>query len=172
MLREIRGGRSLAIKAMRFAEGDFIGPFLDKYDSLPIRDRQSLSFEAIALAAQINIRHLWGEIMLAIREHSVNAVKIIAVAAHPDVVRRRVEYAQTPGGYRDRDALDTMLGALPSPKGPTFINKFFAGSTQDPEAEKEAPEELVDDLDFVFPDASEMQERVQPMRQKLLEARK
>lgn len=160
---------------MRFAgEGELIRPFLEKYDSLSDWDKRSIEFEAIAIAAGINIRHLWGEIMLAIREHSVNAVKLIAIAEHPKVIKKTIEYAQTPGGYRDRDTLHTMLGALPSPKGPTFINKFFAGAAQ--ESSEDAPaaetEELVDDEDFVFPDCEVMQERVQPMRQKLLEARK
>lgn len=129
-----------------------------------------MSIEAVALAAKVDIPALLGEILLAMREQSVNTVKLIAIASHPETILKRVEYAKTPGGYRDRDALDTMLGALPSPKGPTFINKFFAGGQQDDAEPKEAPEELVEDVDFVFPDVSVMQEKVQPMRQKMLKA--
>lgn len=160
---------------MRFSQDPLIASFLDKYDSIPKRDRESLPIEAIAVAAGIDVRHLWGEIMLAIREQSVNAVKIIAVASHPDVIRKRVEFSMTPGGFRDRDALDTMLGALPSNKGTTFINKYFAGKDNppgEPSEEPEEKEELVDDVDFIFPDAERLQERVHPLRQKLLESRK
>ena len=112
ILREIRGGKSKALRAMRFSASPLIKSFLEKYDSIPPRDRERLSIEAIALAAKIEIPHLWGEIMLAMREHSVSAVKVIAVAAHADVMKKRVEFAQLPGGYRDRDKLDEMLGAI------------------------------------------------------------
>lgn len=170
ILREIQGGKSKALKAMRFADSELIRTFLEKYDSISPRDREKLSLEAIALAAKVNVRHLWGEIMLAMREHSVNSVKVIAIASHPEVIQKRVEFAMTPAGVRDRDALDIMLGALPSPKGPTFINKFFAGGShveQEEESQNESVE-LSEDLEYVFPDSSAMQEKVHPMRQKLL----
>jgi len=157
---------------MRFSSEPLIKAFLKKYDSMPKHDRARVRIEAVAIAAKIDVRHFWGELMLAIREQSVNAVKIIAVAAHPEIIKKRVEFAQTAGGFRDRDALDTMLGALPSPQGPTFINKFFAGKSGDEPEGPKPPERFEDDLDVIFPDVSAMQERVQPMRQKLLETRK
>lgn len=167
ILREIQGGKSKALKAMRFADSELIRTFLEKYDSISPRDREKLSFEAIALAAKVNVRHLWGEIMLAMREHSVNSVKLIAVASHPDITKARVLYAQTPGGYRDRDKLDEMLGAIKPANGNTFIGRaFFAGGAR--EESEDEPEETSEDLEYVFPDASAMQEKVHPMRQKLL----
>ncbi len=153
---------------MRFSESDLIVRFLEKYDSVPRSDREKLSIEAIALAAKINIPHLWGEIMLAMREHSVNSVKVIAVAAHPEVMKSRVLYAQTPGGYRDRDRIDEMLGAIKPAGGNTFINRFFNVGQNEDSGEKESQEDLVEDVDFAFPDVSVMQEKVQPMRQKML----
>ena len=157
---------------MRFSEEEeFIGPFLDKYDSIPARDRENLSFEAIALSAGINIKHLFGEITLAMREHEVSAVKIIAMAAHPKVMKKRVEYALTPGGYRDRDKLDEILGALKPSAGPTFIGKaFFSSSKEEPDDDPK--EASVDDENFIFPDSEIMQERVQPIRTKMLETGK
>jgi hypothetical protein len=97
------------------------------------RDREKLSIEAIALAAKLDIRHLWGEIMLAMREHSVNSVKVIAVANHPEVIKRRVEFAQLPGGFRDRDALDTMLGAsaVSTREQRSSISFLLSGSRED-----------------------------------------
>jgi hypothetical protein len=80
-------------------------------------------------------------------------------------------YAKTPGGYRDRDKLDEMLGAIKPGQGSTFIGKYFAASTKEM-PEDDEPEKIVDDLEYMFPDSSIMQERVQPMRQKVLEAGK
>jgi len=174
LLRELPGGLKLAFTAMRFSKDPLIKVFLEKYDSIPKGDRRRrLSVEAIALAAKVDPVHLLGEIMLAVREHDNVKFKLFAVSRHSEIIKHRFAIAATPGGYRDRDAIDMMLGALPSPKGPTFISKYFAGGAKDADEPKDVPaEELVDDLDFVFPDASEMQERVQPIRQKLLETRK
>lgn len=179
ILKGIPSGLTIALKAMRFSQQELIIQFLDKYDSISERDREGLTFEEIAISAQVDPRHLLGEIMLAMREDSVNTVKLIAVAAHPEIMRKRVEFAQQPGGFRDRDALDTMLGALPSTKGATFIGKqYFGTATPEPDnpegpvAPIVAAEELVSDVDYIFPDCEVMQEKVQGMRQKLLEAKK
>lgn len=171
ILKEIPRGKKLALKAMRFSDDPMSKAFMEKYDSLGERDLQSLPFQAIALAAGLDVKHLWGEMMLAIREHSVNAVKIIAVAAHPVITKKRVEFAKTPGGFRDRDKLDEMLGAIKSPAGSTFINKFFAATNNPMPEDEEQASEIVDDLEYMFPDSSVMQEKVQPMRQKVLEAK-
>lgn len=154
---------------MRFSEDGLIQEFLELYDSLPVRDRESLPIEAIAIAANINPSHLLGEIMLAMRDHSVNEVKIAAIAAHPKIMRQQVKHAMTQDGYNDRRDLNMMLGALPSPKGPTFINRYFAGNQKD---ESEGIEEAVTDVDAVFTPCHLTQQKVQPLRQKLLEGRK
>jgi hypothetical protein len=164
ILREIQGGKSKAIKAMRFSDSPLIQKFLEKYDSISVRDREKLNIEAIALASGVDIRHLWGEIMLAMREHSVSQVKVIAVTSHPDIIRKRVECALTIGGYRDRDAIDTMLGALPKSQGITIFNQIFPRKTGEDDPEEEPQPEVVDDLEYIFPDASVMQERVQSNR--------
>ena len=172
ILKEIPHGRVEAFKAMQFSESPLIRKFLDRYYRIPMRDRMAVPIEAVAIAAKVDVRHLWGEIMLAMREISVNAVKTVAVAGHVKSMQTRVECAQTPEGYRDRDALDIMLGALPSRQGPTFINKFFAAKAGGDDDEKPEKEEVVDDLDYLFPEASAIQERVQNVRQKLLDSGK
>ena len=170
ILKEVPGGIKFALAAMRLSESPLIIEFLGKWDKLPERyQRERRSLEACALHARIDVRHLWGEIMLAIRERSVHMVKVIATSAHPELVKKRIEFANLPGGVRDRDALDTMLGALPSNKGTTFINKFFAGKPQEETEQAEPQDEMADDLDYIFPDASVMQEKIVPLRQKLLE---
>lgn len=170
MMEESKVTRTVALQAMRFSESPEIVSFLAKYDKIPERDRACLSIEAVAISAGVNVAHLLGEIMLAVRDHSANRVKFIAIASHPDVMKKSVECAMLPGGLGDRKDIHTMLGALPSNKGTTFINKFFASGKES--ADEPEPEELVDEFEVVFPDASIMQEKVQPLRQKLLESRK
>jgi hypothetical protein len=171
IIRQTPKGKRLVLKALRFSTDPLARAFLEKYDSIAERDREELSFEAIGLAAGCDLKTLLGEMMLAVREHSVTSVKLIAIAAHPLITKKRVEFAQQPGGFRDRDKLDEMLGAIKPGAGSTFINKFFAATTKEMPENEEQAEELVDDLDYMFPDSSVMQEKVQPMRQKVLEAK-
>jgi hypothetical protein len=177
-----KSGISGAIEAMRMSDGEISQTFLEKWDSIPDRDRECLTIEVVALAAGVDPRALLGEILLAAREYSVVKFKLQALEAHPDILEKRIEYAKLPGGYRDRDAIDTILGALPRAKT-TFIDKFYAGSeTKEadlPESDTEAPEkviqqveEMVEDEDFVFPDSQAMQEKIQPIRQKLLDSKR
>jgi hypothetical protein len=154
---------------MRFADdSELIEEFFVKYDSLPDADRRNVRIEEVALSIGQNIRHLWGEIQLAIRQYSASSVLTIAADAHPEITKKRIEFAKTPGGFRDRDKLDEILGAIKPAQGSTFINKYFSGTAKMPEDEVE-PEQVADDIDAIFPDCSILQERIQPVRQKVLE---
>jgi hypothetical protein len=176
-----RSGIAGAIEAMRMSDGEISQQFLEKWDRIPERDRECLTIEIVALAAGVDPRALLGEILLAAREYSVTKFKLKALEAHPEILEKRIEYAKTPGGYRDRDAVDTILGALPRAKT-TFIDKFYAGSDSEkadlPEPESAVPEkaiqqaeEMVEDEDFVFPDSEAMQDKIQPIRAKMLESK-
>lgn len=174
------GGMKAVLNALRFSPDDpEIGPFLEKYDSIPSGDRERLPWEAIALSANVNVPHLLGAIHVAVQKHSVSRVRLIATLGHPLITKARVKFGQLPSGDKDRFALDTAMGFLPSPKGPTFIGKaIFGGASQaasggDKDDENDTPTDgiYVDDgdLDNLFPPSSAMQEKLIPIRQKLLE---
>lgn len=162
---------------MRFAIDDpDIGPFLEKYDSIPAGDRERVPWEAIALAAGVNIKHLLGAIQLAAQDQSVNTVKLIAVTGHPKITKARVRFGQMPGGERDRTALDTARGFLPSAKGPTFIGRatFTSGSSvggnsSNDDEDATSPMGQDEVIDQLFPSVVGIQEKLIPIRQKLLE---
>ena len=162
-LREMRGGKKVVISALRFCSDPIATTFLETYDNIPDRDREQIPIEAVAIAAGVDVRTLLGVVLLAVREHSASRVKILALSNHPSVYRKRIEYAKTPAGFRDRDAIDMLLGALPSPKGPTFIGKIINNATGEDAEGKEEPEadELADDEGYIFPDPSEIQEKMQ-----------
>jgi hypothetical protein len=85
-----------------------------------------------------------------------------------------VTYGLLPFGEKDRAALDTAMGFLPSPKGPTFIGKAIFGSgkaVMDAQGgdDDEAPmRDDEPDLDRLFPPANAMQEKLTAIRQKML----
>ena len=187
LLKNAQGGLKAVLGAMRFtAEDPSIAAFLEKYDSVPAGDRERVSWEAIALAAGVDLRVFLGSIMLALQSQAVNTVKIIAMTNHPKITAARVKYGLLPSGEKDRTALDTAMGFLPSPKGPTFIGKAIYGSgnqtmnaqgagkgnSSEDEGEEGNiinvnPDEI--DQDYLFPDSRDMQEKLIPIRQKMLE---
>lgn len=176
LLRNADGGLKRVLSALRFAQDEVIATFLEKYDSIPAGDRERLPLEAIALAAGVDMTHFLGSIMMALQAQAVNTVKIIAMTSHPKITRARVKYGQMASGERDRTALDTAMGFLPNPKGPTFIGKAIFGSgrnvmgQQGSGDEDEAAVSTDDDpdLDKLFPPANAMQEKLVPVRQKML----
>jgi hypothetical protein len=173
LLKRADGGIKATLAAMRFSNEPVIRAFLAKYNSLSGHDQKHLPLEAIALAAEINVVHLFGAILLALRMQAVNTVKIIAMTAHPKITQARVEYGQLPLGERDRTALDVAMGFLPSPKGPTFIGKAIFGpgeNVMDQQRGDEADEDgyAEPDLDRLFPPANAMQQKLQLVRQRTI----
>lgn len=160
------------LTAMRFFPDAVISTFLDKYDAVPVGDREHLPIEAIALAANVDIPHLLGSIMVALQQQAVNATKIIAMTSHPKITQARVDYGLLPFGERDRNALDVAVGFLPSPKGPTFIGKaiFGSGKNRGDDDDDDGGDGGGDgpDLDKLFPPANAMQQKLTPIRQRAL----
>ena len=164
ILRQSYGGLPTVMQAMRFSDDTNIVAFLKKYDEIPTGDAQRLPWEAVMVAADVDPTYLLGAVMLAVQNHSANTVKMIALSNHSRVMRKRVAFAQLPGGHRDRDALDTILGALPSPKGPTFIGSL----TINKKPELDESEDGDADVDHLFPSSGEVQNRLIDIRQRRL----
>ena len=174
MFKKAEGGLEAVLDAMRFSSQDeSIAAFLQKYDSIPVGDRERLPWEAIALAAKLDLRQLAGAMMFALNEASVSTVKIIALSSHPAVMQKTIDYAMLPGGDRDRTIVHRALGFLPDPKGPTFIGKAVFGASGEQRQEQNSKEANFDseedDLDDLFPPATAMQEKLIPIRQLLLD---
>jgi hypothetical protein len=170
ILTEANISKSDVIKAMRFSDDDLIDKFFYAYDALPMKDRDSVPLEALILKAGVNPTHFLGSMQLAIRENAMNRTKMIAMANHPKVMEKTIEYAQLAGGYRDREHLYTMTGALPTPKGISIFQKFTNTSpTSDGAKETVVEAEIVEtDANYIFPDSSRMQDKLTPIRQKQL----
>jgi hypothetical protein len=182
LLKNAEGGLKAVLGAMRFCADDpSISAFLEKYDSTPSGDREKLSWEAIALAAGVDLRVFLGSAMLALQSQAVNMVKIIAMTNHPRITKARVKYGLLPSGEKDRTALDTAMGFLPSPKGPTFIGKAVFGGGGGGQSGGSAPAEVDDDepeeeyieaenidLEKFFPSSNTIQQKLIPVRQKML----
>src|SRR5262249_36421226 len=128
MFREAKGGLKEVLRTMRFSRDPAVKAFLKVYDSIDPEIRGLLPWEVFALKAGVDIPHLVGAMILALREQGANLVKIIAITHHADTVKARIREAKKPEGVRDRNALDTALGLLPKPKGVTIINPVIASA--------------------------------------------
>ncbi len=178
LLKDAFGGLPTVMEAMRFASNDeVIAAFLKKYDLIPLGDREVLPWEAICISAGVNLNHFAGSAMLATTTYCANKSKLIAITNHPEITKKRVEYGLLPSGEKDRNALDILVGAVQSPRGPTFIGKAVfgaaGGSAKTKDDDEPADETGVfgmdDDLDELFPPSNAMQDKLVPIRQRLLD---
>jgi hypothetical protein len=113
LLKDTSGSLKSVLEAMRFSQDPVVRCFLAKRDSLGVWARANTPWEVIALAAGIDLLHLLGAALLARRELTVTAGKLIAMSHLPEVMRKQIEYALLPGGWRERDSLHKFLGLLP-----------------------------------------------------------
>lgn len=164
MMAESFGGLAQAIQALRFSPHPAVEAFLAVYDQLDDEDRDWTPWEAIATKAERRIVPLMNAMITALRDHSVARVKIIAVTAHPELIKKRIQRAQERDGYRDRNALDTALKFLPSQKGITIINAPSQQTTITASEDAgepdliEAPDDI--DLDETMPTLTETQKMI------------
>lgn len=174
LLKMAEGGLTATLAAMRFSNDLAVISFLEKYDAISERDRKSLSWEAIAIAAEVDTAHLLGGAIMALQTASSNMVKIIALSNHPKITQARVNFGLLPGGERDRAALDSALGFLPTPKGSTFIINPQGGgkAVDDDDEDDESSDGKERDLDHLFPSLSKTQETLVPTTARMLESGK
>ena len=105
-----RGGLKALLGAMRFSEDPVVGRFLAKHDCLGVWERQNTPWEAIALAAGVDLPYLLGAALLARRDDATKRAELIAISRAPELMKKRIEYALLPGGWRDRDFVHKLVG--------------------------------------------------------------
>lgn len=184
-LKNAEGGMKAVLGAMRFNSQDpSVAAFLEKYDSIPSGDRDKLSWEAVGLAAGVNLQQLGWAAITALEQHCAGITKVLLVSSQPKIMRARIKYGLLPSGEKDRTAAQTASGVLPSPKGPTFIGKAVFGSgkntmnaqgvgtSDDGDDEDGTVIDATDDdanFESIFPDSRDTQKKLIPIRQRMLE---
>ncbi len=78
-LKGARGGLKAVLRAMRFSKDPVVGRFLAKHDCLGVWERQNTPWEAIALAAGVDLPYLLGAALLARQDDATTRAKLIAV---------------------------------------------------------------------------------------------
>jgi len=181
LLKHAEGGLKAVLGAMRHSSDPSIISFLEKYDSVPSGDREKLPWEAIALAAEVNLQQLGWAAISAVEQYSAGVTKMMLVSSQPKIMKARIKYGLLPSGEKDRTAAQMASGVMPSPKGPTFIGKAVFGSGKQTMSSQGAGGSDDDDdgpvidgdddpdLNQLFPSSNEIQQKLIPIRQRMLE---
>lgn len=144
--------------------------FLEAWRSIPKRDLQSLSIEAVCVRASISPLALFGAIVMAARSMKAQVSALKAILAHPDVVDATVGTAKLlgPAGTADRKLLHEAIGFLPTKKGGMEINIGFGRPAEEKDEETDADETW----DDAFPPLGDAVKEWSADKHKLLEAGK
>lgn len=154
------------IEAIRFSQEPAVSAFLKVYDDTPACDRKQISFEAVALKAQVNFTELLGAMMFSFRSVQAQKSAAIAMEAHPGIVAASTKFARKPKGIQDRKMIHEAVGFLPTAKGQSINLNFGDQNPKESDDDAAAVEPQIDKL---FPRITERQENWQADRSRMLE---
>jgi hypothetical protein len=162
-----------AIQTLRFSNETAAVEFFKVYDELPAGDREYLSIEAVCLKAAVTPSALLGATFLACKAVRGQESALMAVNAHPKVLKATIKYAQEPGGERWAKMIHEGVGFLPTPTGGSINVNLLGGNPVygNPNRAESAPAELQnEDFGDLFPSVNQNLEKWSDNRRKLLEA--
>lgn len=135
-------GQEKCLSALRCDDSPEAIAFIQKYDSISSSDLEYVSIEEIALIVGINARKLAETITGALLMTTMEASKVIALAAQPLILNTTIKQAQHPLGEKDREMFLRGVGFLPTPKGSNTtinLNQLNQGSQSQSESAPKAP---------------------------------
>lgn len=104
------------IAALRLSDDSDSAKFLDKFDSVSETDKNYLSIEEIAVAAEVSPKRLLELCISALVEDSRSAGAIVAASYHPRVIRATAENAiKWADAESDRKTFLAGTGFTPQP---------------------------------------------------------
>lgn len=157
--------KKLVIEAIRFSQEPVVTDFLKIYDSTPVCDRKQISFEAMALKAEVDFNALLGAMMFSFTAMQKQKSAMIAMDAHPGIVSATAKFAKKAKHVQDRKMLHEAVGFLPTPKGQSINLNFPGSKDESPDSGDAASPEF----DGLFPLITKKQEGWQADRSKMLE---
>jgi hypothetical protein len=136
-IRRLDGGRESFLKFIQLAaeDGDSDAlKFVTAFTELRRSERQYVSVDLICAASGVSRTNLLKTIVGIAFEHSCEVANLVAATAHPAIVEATVESAKrldSEIGQRDRHALLTHAGFLPTPRGAVInVNANASASAQ------------------------------------------
>jgi hypothetical protein len=175
ILRSSIGSAKKAIELLRFSNDPAAVTFFEIYDGIQEGDRESISIEAVCVKAEISTPTLLGAALLIAQKIRGTESAMLAVNAHPKILRRTIELADLPGGFQDRKVLHEAIGFLPSSKGMNIAVNLggpgqLAGGTAPPALEAGDSDEPSEEAQFseMFPSVNKQIEKWSDSKRKML----
>lgn len=157
-----------AIQAIRFSNETPAIEFLSVYDNIPAGDRDYIPIEAVCLKASVSPSALLGATFLACKMMRGQESALIAVNAHPDVLKATIRFAKLPGGDRHAKIIHEAVGFLPTPKGGSINVNLLNGVPQHQKPERASEPVEEEDFGSLFPNINRNLEKWSSDRRKLL----
>lgn len=154
ILKETIGSVQKAVIAMRLSYEPCVRKFLVAYDK--VADQKYLPMEAIALLAEVSPAELLGATLQAFKALQAQKSAFMVMDAHPTILKKRIQFAKTKHGVRDRDAIDQSVGFLPTPRGMTM--NLTLGNPEKPRSESPATLGEPDVVDVFRPMNEDLEE--------------
>jgi len=104
-----------AIEYLKFSEDEQARRIVELHYSLKnATERKAVTIDYLIMAAGADVHHVWGVIQEELSRAMEIEAKLLACVNAPDVTRKAVKYAMSPGGYEDRELLMRIVGAVPA----------------------------------------------------------
>jgi hypothetical protein len=147
-LRRAIGGRLRAIETLKFSQHPDAKKLLEFCQRIKFANREKVPFEAMCLAAGVDVMTIFGALILAARDVSRAESALITMTEHPSVVQATVDFAKrSEFASKDREMVHKAVGWLPTPKGSSVNVNVFDSSK---ETSEEEHGDGAPDLDDVF----------------------
>jgi len=116
LLRKSRLGKT-AIDYLGVSNDEQAQRIVALYHRLNRTERKAVTIDYLMLASGADLHHIWG----CIQEELSRAAGIVICEALPEMLRKAIERAKGPDGYRDCYLLLQMAGLLPVPGQPGLL---------------------------------------------------
>jgi len=111
-LRAARLGKT-GIEYLKFSGDEQARRIVESYCLLKnATERKAITIDYLVMAAGADVHHVWGVIQEQLSRTAEMQTTLLACTSAPDVTRKAIEYALTPGGHEDRKLLLRFVGAI------------------------------------------------------------
>jgi hypothetical protein len=123
LLRKANLGKT-AIEYLEFSKGEEARQIVALYYGLNATERKAVTIDYLILAAGADLHHVSGLIQEGVSRVRETHATLLVCKNAPDVTKKVIERAMTPGGHKDRELVFRIMGLLPVPGEPGLLERL------------------------------------------------
>jgi hypothetical protein len=114
VLRKAGMRTAAIIEYLKFSKGEQARQIIELYYSLnTATERKAVTIDYLIMAAGADVHQVWGLIHEGVSRRSQFETGLLVATNAPEVTRKAIERALTPGGHNDREMLFRIVGLIP-----------------------------------------------------------